>query len=167
LVELGHEKIAVLRGHPRSSDSQYRWDALREVAEEMGMGIDPELVIQIDSTDSTPNLGYPYGKQLMEKKRPFTALLAYNDVSAIGVIRAFQEAGLDVPRDVSVVGFDDITAAAFHYPSLTTVRQPLRRMGEIAVEILIATIDSDRERQPEVAVQPELIVRESTGRAPR
>ena len=167
LADLGHQKIAVFRGHPRSSDSHHRWTGLREVAREMGLHIDPELVIQIDSTDSTPNLGYPYGKQLIERKRPFTALLAYNDVSAIGAIRAFQEAGRIVPRDISVVGFDDIAAAAFHYPSLTTVRQPLDRMGQLAVEILIDRIESERETSAEVAVQPELVVRESTGLAPR
>ena len=167
LTDLGHRKIAVFRGHPRSSDSHDRWTALSEVAREMGLDLDQELVIQIDSTDSTPYLGYPYGKQLVEKKRPFTALLAYNDVSAIGAIRAFQEAGLNVPKDISVVGFDDIAASAFHYPSLTTIRQPLDRMGELAVKILIDRIESEPETRPELAVQPELVVRESTGPAPR
>lgn len=167
LADLGHREIAVFRGHPRSSDSHDRWTALSEVAREIGLDLDPELVIQIDSTYSTPNLGYPYGKQLIEKKRPFTALLAYNDVSAIGAIRAFQEAGLNVPRDISVVGFDDIAASAFHYPSLTTIRQPLDRMGELAVEILIDRIESQPETRPELAVQPELVIRESTGPAPR
>jgi len=167
LADLGHRKIAVFRGHPRSSDSHDRWTAIREVARDIGLEIDPELVIQIDSTDSTPNLGYPYGKQLMEKKGRFTALLAYNDVSAIGAIRAFQEAGLNVPGDISVVGFDDIAAAAFHYPSLTTVRQPLLRMGKLAVEILIERIETERQTRSELAVQPELVVRESTGPAPR
>ena len=166
LIDLGHRKIAVLRGHPRSADSHYRWFGIQQVAEEFGVELNPELVLQLDSVDSTPNLGYPYGKRLLEKKVKFTALLAYNDVSAIGAVRAFQEAGLDVPGDVSVVGFDDITAAAFHCPSLTTVRQPLRRMGEIAVETLIANIEKDLELKPEIAVEPELIVRESTGRAP-
>ncbi len=131
----------------------------------MGLELDPELVIQIDSQESTPSLGYPYGKQLIEKKRPFTALFAYNDISAIGAVRAFQEAGLHVPRDVSVVGFDDIPAAAFHYPSLTTVRQPLRRMGEIAVETLVERIDGQKDWQREISVQPEIITRESTGPA--
>jgi len=167
VADLGHRKIAIFRGHPRSSDSHDRWTGLREVAREIGFEIDPELVIQIDSTDSTPNLGYPYGKQLIETKRPFTALLAYNDVSAIGAIRAFQEAGRNVPRDISVVGFDDIAAAAFHYPSLTTVRQPLDRMGQLAVETLIDRIESEGEAPAELAVQPELVVRESTGPAPR
>ena len=163
LVELGHKKIAILRGHPESADSRYRWNAVQEVAQDMGLQIDPELVIQIDSTDSSPSVGYPCGKRLIESKRPFTALFAYNDISAIGAIRAFQEAGLQVPRDISVVGFDDIPGAAFHYPSLTTVRQPLRRMGEIAVEVLIGRIEEEKEYQREIAVQPEIVVRESTG----
>lgn len=165
LVSLGHKRIAFLRGHPESADSNSRWQAVEEVAREIGIEVDSELVIQIDSTDSTPNLGYPFARKLIEKKRPFTALFAYNDISAIGAIRAFQEAGLRVPGDVSVVGFDDIPAAAFHYPSLTTVKQPLLRMGEIAVEILVGRIDRESEWQPEIAVQPEIIVRESTGPA--
>jgi DNA-binding LacI/PurR family transcriptional regulator len=165
LRELGHQKIAILRGHPESSDSHDRWKAVQEVAGEMGLQLDPELVIQIDSIESSPGLGYPYGKQLIEKKRPFTALFAYNDISAIGAIRAFQEAGFRVPDDISVVGFDDIPGAAFHYPSLTTVRQPLHKMGEIAVEILIARIEGQKDWPREISVQPEIVVRESTGPA--
>ena len=138
---------------------------MQDVAREMQIELDPQFVMQIDSNDSTPNLGYPYGKQLLATKRPFTALFAYNDISAIGAIRAFQEAGLHVPIDVSVVGFDDIPGAAFHYPSLTTIRQPLQKMGEIAVEILIGRIEGERDWQREVAVQPEIVVRESTARA--
>lgn len=166
LTDLGHRQIAILKGHPDSADSQSRWIAVQEVAHELGLEFDPELVIQIESTDSTPGLGYPFGKQLMEKKRPFSALFAYNDISAIGAIRAFQEAGLRVPQDISVVGFDDIPAAAFHYPSLTTIRQPLRRMGELAVDLLVGQIEHERDWQQEIAVQPEIAVRESTGQAP-
>lgn len=162
LRNLGHRKIAILRGQPHSADSQHRWNAVQGAAQQIGLDIDPELVVQIDSTDSSPGVGYPYGKQLIEKKRPFTALFAYNDISAMGAIRAFQEAGFRVPEDISVVGFDDIPGAAFHYPSLTTVRQPLHRMGEIAVETLIARIEGQREYKREISIQPELILREST-----
>lgn len=165
LVALGHRQIAFLKGHPESADAQVRWKGVEEVAHAIGITIDPELVIQIDSTDSTPNLGYPIAKKLMEKKRPFTALFAYNDISAIGAIRAFQEGGLRVPQDVSVVGFDDIPAAAFHYPSLTTIRQPLYKMGEIAVDLLVAQLEHKQHSQKEIAVQPEIVVRESTGPA--
>jgi LacI family transcriptional regulator len=165
LVDLGHRNISILRGHPESADSRHRWNAVQVVAQEIGLELDPELVVQIDSTDSSPSVGYPYGRQLIEKKRPFTALFAYNDISAIGAIRAFQESGFRVPQDISVVGFDDIPAAAFHYPSLTTVRQPLHKMGEIAVEILIARIDGQKEWPREISVQPEIVQRESTCQA--
>ena len=167
LKDLGHSKIAFFRGHSESADAHHRWNAVVEVARELGIPIDPELVVQIDSNDSTPNLGYPYGKQLIARKRPFTALFAYNDISAIGAIRAIHEAGLRVPADVSVVGFDDIPAAAFHAPALTTVRQPLRKMGELAAEMLIARIERERELPREIAVQPEIAIRESTGPAPK
>jgi LacI family transcriptional regulator len=166
LVDLGHRNISILRGHPESADSRHRWNAVQVVAQEIGLELDPELVVQIDSTDSSPSVGYPYGRQLIEKKRPFTALFAYNDISAIGAIRAFQESGFRVPQDISVVGFDDIPAAAFHYPSLTTVRQPLHKMGEIAVEILIARIDGQKDWPREVSVQPEIVQRESTCQVP-
>jgi LacI family transcriptional regulator len=165
LVSLGHRKIAILRGQPASADSQSRWQAVEAVAHEIGLELDPELVIQIESPESSPSVGYPYGKQLIERKRPFTALFAYNDISAMGAIRAFQEAGFRVPHDISVVGFDDIPGAAFHYPSLTTVRQPLHKMGETAVEILISRIEDQKEWPREISVQPELIIRESTAPA--
>jgi len=166
LKDLGHTKIAVFRGHAQSADAESRWVALNEMARELSMTIDPELVVRLDSNDPTPLLGYPYGKQLLQRKKPFTALLAYNDISAIGAIRAFQESGLRVPEDISVVGFDDIPAAAFHHPSLTTIHQPLHRMGEIATEVLIARIEGKGEMQREVAVQPQIVVRESTAKAP-
>jgi DNA-binding LacI/PurR family transcriptional regulator len=165
VCDLGHKKIAFLKGHPKSADACYRWDAIEQVAHEMGIPIDPELVQEIGFEDPTPFVGHPYGKALVEKRRPFTAFFAYNDISAIGAIRAFQEAGWNVPRDISVVGFDDIPAAAFNTPSITTVRQPLRRMGEIAVEILVNRIEGQKDYQKEIAVEPELVVRESTAPA--
>lgn len=167
LAELGHKKIAFLRGNPESADAVPRWQAVEQVARELGIELDPELVIQIDTRDSSPNLGYPFGKKLLAKQRPFTALFAYNDISAIGAIRAFQEAGLRVPEEVSVVGFDDIAAAAFHYPSLTTIKQPLHKMGKLAVDTLIGHIERKREVEREIAVEPEIVVRESTGPVPR
>ena len=165
LCQLGHRKIAVLKGHRTSADARYRWDAIEQVARQMCIPIDPELVLEIEFEDPTPFVGYPYGKALIEKRRPFTAFFAYNDVSAIGAIRAFREAGLRVPGDISVVGFDDIPAAAFNTPSITTVRQPLRRMGEMAVEILVNRIEGAKDWQREIAVEPEIVLRESTGRA--
>ena len=130
------------------------------------MKIDPELTVQIDTDDPTPMLGYPFAKQLLARNKPFTALFAYNDISAIGAIRAIHEEGLRVPQDVSVMGFDDIPGAAFHTPSLTTVRQPLNRMGEVAAQSLLERIEGNQEYPSEIAIEPELVVRESTAKAP-
>jgi LacI family transcriptional regulator len=165
LHKLGHTEIAFLKGSVLSSDAADRWNAICDVAQEMGIRIHPELAIQIDSTDSTPRLGYPFAKQLLERKKPFTALLAYNDISAIGAIWAFQEAGLRVPEDISVVGFDDVPSAAFNSPGLTTVRQPLQRMGQIAAKTVIDQVEGNAEYVPEILIAPEFVVRASTGPA--
>jgi len=161
---LGHEKIAFLKGHPSSSDAAVRWESICIVAQEMGLRVDPELTVQIDSEDSTPALGYPFGKRLLSRKRPFTALFAYNDLSAMGAISAFREAGLRVPEDVSVIGFDDISSAALAIPPLTTVRQPLVKMGNIAARTVVEQIEKGTKALAEIAVDPELVVRLSTAR---
>jgi DNA-binding LacI/PurR family transcriptional regulator len=165
LKSLSHTRVAFMKGNPLSSDATERWDAICHVAAEIGMKIDPELTMQIDTDDATPMLGYPFAKQLLAGKKPFTALFAYNDISAIGAIRAIQEQGLRVPQDVSVMGFDDIPGAAFHTPSLTTVQQPLRRMGEVAAQVLLERIEGKKEYPSEIAIEPELVVRESTSKA--
>jgi DNA-binding LacI/PurR family transcriptional regulator len=167
LADLGHERIAFMKGNPLSSDSKDRWKAICEVAQKIGLKIDPGLTVQIDIEDPTPQLGYPFAKQLLARKKPFTALFAYNDISAIGAMRALQEQGLRVPQDVSVVGFDDIPSAAFNTPTLTTVRQPLARMGQVAAQTLLERIAGKNDYPSEIAIEPELVVRESTAKAPR
>jgi LacI family transcriptional regulator, galactose operon repressor len=161
LSGLGHKRIAFMKGNPASSDSGARWQGICEVAQQLGMEIDAELTIQIDIEDPTPQLGYPFAQQLLARNKPFTALFAFNDDSAIGAIRAFRERGLRVPEDISVLGFDDIPAYAFHTPSLTTIKQPLREMGRVAAETLVDTIENTKEYPPEIAIEPELVVRAS------
>ena len=164
--QLSHERIAFMKGNPLSSDATDRWDAICEVAAKIDLKIDPELIVQIDTDDPTPMLGYPFAKQLLAREKQFTALFAYNDMSAIGAIRALQEHGLRVPGDVSVMGFDDIPGAAFYTPSLTTVQQPLKRMGEVAAQTLLDRIEGKKEYPSEIAIEPSLVVRESTAKAP-
>ena len=165
LIELGHKEIAFMKGAELSPDSDDRWNAVREVAGKLGIPMRSELIVQLEGDDATPQLGYPAAKALLARKRPFTALFAYNDISAIGSIRAFQEAGLRVPEDISVVGFDDIQIAVHINPSLTTVRQPLRKMGEIAARVLLDRI-ANGEDVPKIIIEPELVVRKSTAKAP-
>jgi LacI family transcriptional regulator len=162
LHELGHKDIAFFKGSPLSSDSATRWSATCEVAASLGIHIRPELTVQIDSLDASPHLGYPFGRELLARGKAFTALYAYNDISAIGAMLAFREAGLRVPDDVSVVGFDDIPLAAFADPGLTTIRQPLQRMGELAAKTVIEEIEGDASHLNEIITEPELVVRAST-----
>jgi len=165
LLALGHRKIAFMKGQPWSSDSEYRWNAVCKVAQELGLEMDPDLIVRLEVDDPSPQLGYPYAKELLAGKKPFTALFAYNDISAIGAIRAIQETGLRIPHDISVVGFDDIPWAEFHSPSLTTVKQPLGKMGQMAAETLVRLIENEGWQSPEIAIEPTLVVRESTGKA--
>ena len=164
LANLGHEKIAFMKGSELSADSDDRWNAICEIAAKLGIRMRQELVLQLIGVDPTPNLGYPFAKQLLARKQPFTALFAYNDISAIGSICAFQEAGLQVPDDISVVGFDDIQSAAYITPPLTTVRQPLLKVGEIAARSLLDRIEARTKYVSEIVIEPELIVRKSTAR---
>ncbi|PYT80971.1 MAG: LacI family transcriptional regulator [Acidobacteria bacterium] len=166
LKNLGHQEIAFIKGQTLSSDSSDRWNAICEVAQELNICIHPELTIQLEGTDSTPAIGYPFAKELLARNKRFTALFAYNDISAIGSLWAFHEAGLRVPEDISVVGFDDTPGAAFSNPPLTTVRQPLLRMGQIAAQTVVDLIEGRGEYVPEIAIEPELVVRQSTGPVP-
>ena len=167
LAQLGHRKIAFIKGQEFSSDTEVRWEAVREAASKLNLEIDDRLVGQLEGESSSPELGYEVTRRLLATEVAFTSLFAFNDVSAIGAIRALREAGCHVPEDVSVVGFDDIQSAAFQNPSLTTVRQPLQQMGVLAAETVLKRINAPaRAPYPRaIIVEPELIVRESTARA--
>jgi DNA-binding LacI/PurR family transcriptional regulator len=163
LYSLGHRKIAFMRGQTFSSDSDERWKGLVAVAERLGLEIKPELVVSLDRDMSSPELGYPVVEKLLESRQPFTALVAFNDISAIGSIRALQDFNLRVPADVSVIGFDDIKAAAYTLPRLTTINQPLAEIGRIATQSLLKRIHGTANPRDEIIVEPKLVVRESTG----
>jgi DNA-binding LacI/PurR family transcriptional regulator len=162
LYQLGHRQIAFMRGQTFSSDSDDRWKSLVSVAKELGIEVHPELVVQLQVNISSPELGYPVVQQLLSQKRPFTALVSFNDIAAIGAIRAFRDHNIRVPEDVSIVGFDDIQGAAYHNPSLTTIRQPLNNMGITAARILLQRLQGKKDYPEQVAIVPELIIREST-----
>jgi DNA-binding LacI/PurR family transcriptional regulator len=163
LYALGHRQIAFMRGQPLSTDSDARWNGIVAVAERLGLEIKPELVVSLDRDMSSPELGYPVIQQLLATRLPFTALVAFNDIYAIGAIRALQDVNLRVPADVSVIGFDDIMAAAYTLPRLTTIRQPLAEIGRIATQSLLNLIHGTLAPREEIVVEPKLIVRESTG----
>ena len=164
--DLGHTKVAVMKGQDFSSDTETRWEAIRETAERMQIPINPRLLVQLEGESSTSTPGYVATRHLLETGEPFTALFSFNDISAIGAIRAIHEAGLRVPEDVSIIGFDDIPSAAFQNPGLTTIRQPLRTMATLAVEHMLSRISGKSDgASEEIQVEPELIVRNSTAPA--
>lgn len=163
LYELGHRKIVLMRGGGTCLDAQERWRHYVGVAQELGLEIPPERAITTAPDAWTPDAGYPIVRELLERTRDFTAILAFNDMAAIGAMRAIHEAGLRCPEDISVVGVDDIGIAAFQQPALTTVRQPLRHMGEIAAQQLINRMkQKDLDHPARFVITPELVLRRST-----
>jgi LacI family transcriptional regulator len=169
LYSLGHRRIAFIRGPKMLGDSVPRWRGVRAFARSVGIEIDPSLVVDLpDSLD--PNSGFEGGfrltEDLLKHKKRFTALMAFDDLTAFGAIRGLARAGLKVPEDCSVIGFDDVIPAAFSAPSLTTVRQPMEALGSVAVGIAMEGINAAIEERELKAVHrklaPELVVREST-----
>jgi DNA-binding LacI/PurR family transcriptional regulator len=162
LYSLGHRHIVFMRGQPFSSDSADRWRGIVEVAREMDITIEPNHVVQLERDINSPELGYPVMQHVLAARTRFTAVVAFNDMSAIGAIRALQDFGLRVPDDVSVIGFDDIHAAAFNNPRLTTIRQPLTQMGRAAAQCVLNRIHGTEAFREQITIEPELVIRESS-----
>ena len=162
LRSLGHRRIVFVRGQSFSADATERWRHIVDVAQEIGIPIRSELIVQLDRDLSSPELGYPVIQQLLANRARFTAVVAFNDLSAIGAIRALQDFGIRVPADVSVIGFDDIDAAAFNNPRLTTIRQPLAEMGRLAAQCVLNRLHGTKKFLEQITVEPQLMVREST-----
>lgn len=167
LINLGHNEIAFIKGQSFVPDSEFRWKAIVEVAAQLSYKIKHNLVTQIEDNSPLPQLGYHVTQKLLAEGQRPTALFAFNDICAMGAIRAFHEFGLQVPKDVSVVGFDDIVGAAYQSPGLTTVQQPLREMGRMAAEnVLRQIMQTDEQvaeqRPAQIVIEPELIVRGTT-----
>jgi LacI family transcriptional regulator len=165
LVTQGHREIAFIKGPEASGDTEERWNAVHAICETFELRIEPGLTVQLERLEH-PSTGHAEegciaARELLRRGNPFTAVVAFNDISALGAMTALREAGYTVPEDVSIIGFDDIEFASIAYPPLTTIRQPLQEMGATAAELLIRKIGNDESAQ-DVCVRPELIVRSST-----
>jgi LacI family transcriptional regulator len=167
LHELGHRDVAFILGPKQLGDTSRRWAGMKRFAKDAGLSVDPSLVKQMPgSSDSLSGFtaGEDLTKQLLHSRKQFTALAAFDDMTAFGAIRALADNGRRVPQDCSVIGFDDIPMAALASPSLTTVRQPMHEMGVFASETVCSQLAS-----PQAAtyhdlklVDPTLEVRQST-----
>jgi DNA-binding LacI/PurR family transcriptional regulator len=164
LASLGHRDIAFIKGPEGSGDTRERWNAVLSTCKALGVRVDPRLTIQLKRLEPgtrQTEAGHVAAEDLLRRNRPFTALAAFNDISALGAMAALREAGRKVPEDVSVIGFDDIEFASLAFPALTTIRQPMHEMGATAAELLIRKVTNTGSVQS-VRVRPELIVRSST-----
>jgi LacI family transcriptional regulator len=169
LYERGHRRIAIIRGPKRLIDTAPRWRGIQKFAQSVKLEIDPALTLQLpDVFDATASFehGYRLTEELLQAKRKFTALMAFDDLSALGAMRALAKAGINVPEECSVTGFDDVAVSALAVPSLTTVRQPLEVMGGTAVAIVMDAIKAGQENREWTGVaqklHPELVIRDST-----
>jgi DNA-binding LacI/PurR family transcriptional regulator len=169
LFSLGHRRIAFIRGPKRITDTAPRWRGIRNFAKSHDLEIDPALLLDLpESSDpiSSFEAGYQLTEGLVRQNRPFTALMAFDDMTALGAIRALTKAGVKVPQQCSVIGFDDVSHSSLLTPSLTTIRQPMAEMGKMAVTIVSEGIAAVQEKHKIIAqhrkLVPELVVRDST-----
>jgi DNA-binding LacI/PurR family transcriptional regulator len=174
LHQLGHRRIAVIRGPDELFDSEPRWAGVQRFAAEAGLRLDAKDVRQLPGIVD-PYSGFESGirltAELLRSRRKYTAVLAFDDLTALGAVRAVRGAGLTVPGDCSVIGFDDILPAAVSSPGLTTIHQPMEEMGAIAAAWVLETVrtreNGAQEKSAKPATElrllnPELLVREST-----
>jgi LacI family transcriptional regulator len=167
LLELGHTRIGFIKGNPNQTASTRRFEGFQAAMQEAGINVDPSLVQQGFFTYRS---GLETTEKLLTRKRPPTAIFASNDDMAAAAISVAHRRGLDVPRDLSVVGFDDTPTATTVWPELTTIRQPIAAMGESSIELLLRSIrrkDSETRTVVDHVVAHQLIKRDSVAPPPK
>jgi LacI family transcriptional regulator len=160
LLSLGHRRIGMIRRKPTSALSHLRYMAFRDMLEAANIPLDPDLIIESEAGQAS---GYGSMQKLLALSRPPTAVFAHNDVLAMGAMSAIYHAGLKVPDDISIVGYDDIINAAYLNPPLTTVKMPIAEMGRVAGKMILDLNKNGNSFSPQTTTLPvELIVRAST-----
>jgi len=156
LVKLGHKRIGIINGTKGSPDSEERFHFFKLALKKHGLKISEDLIAYGDFNEK---LGFHVMKKLVNLPSKPTAVFCANDLMAIGAVSAVREKGLNVPEDISIVGFDDIDIAQFISPPLTTVKQNLFEIGKTAIEILVKQIENPSAKLTQINLQPELIIR--------
>ena len=159
LLSLGHRRIGMLTGRPDLESAQLRERGYREALQAAGADVDESL---IRCGDYDPEVSLEQARLLLTAPSPPTAVFAANDMSAIATIEVATELGLRVPADLSVVGFDNIPESALCAPPLTTVEQPIRKMGERSIELLLSLIRGERLQATHITLATNLVIRQST-----
>ncbi len=168
LIKLGHRRIAYLTEPLTWQNLRDRLEGYRQGIQEYELPIAPELIYVSPDLRTHPAMaGYAAVGDLISLKDPPTAIIALSDITALGVIKAVRDNGLNVPADISVIGFDDLTFSSFIDPPLTSVRQPKGQIGRLAVELLLKMRAGEQLSSQRIVLNTELIIRRSTGPAPR
>ncbi len=160
LINLGHRRLAIILPPENLMFTHYRRLGFEEAMAEVGLSTEETLVAFGDLTEHS---GHEIGRTLLAQDDPPSAIVACNDLMALGAISAAQGLGLTVGRDVAVTGFDDVSLAAHSHPPLTTVRQPIYEIGQRITRMLIQLIQGEIPAETQVVLTPQLIVRESSG----
>jgi LacI family transcriptional regulator len=167
LYDLGHRKFAFIKGPRTLLDSMRRWKGIREFARTVNLPLEACPIYEMETPTSSSEPGYNLTRELIAHRRKFTALVTFDDLSAFGAVRALTQAGLRIPEDCSVMGFDDIAASAYFNPPITTIRQPMETLGSMAIESLLDALNGVQNKKPLAPVhrqvKPDLVVRQSTG----
>jgi len=168
LYKMGHRRIAFIRGPRRVVDSGLRWNGICDFAKEACLQLNLKLIVQLEEAASSSEAGHSAMKKLLAQRSHFTAVMAFDDMTAFGAIRALTQAGLKVPDQCSVVGFDDVAAAAHYNPPLTTISQSMEELGNLGVSSFLHAVQTqpanNGKKVPVVQrkVKPVLVVRGST-----
>jgi LacI family transcriptional regulator len=162
LINLGHRRLAIILPPENLMFTHYRRLGFEEAMSEAGLSIEETLVAFGDLTERS---GHEAGRAFLTRDDPPSAIVACNDLMALGVIGAAQGLRLTVGRDVAVTGFDDVSLAAHSHPPLTTVGQPIYEIGRRICRMLIQLIEGETLKERHVVLEPQLIVRESCGAA--
>jgi LacI family transcriptional regulator len=168
LYKIGHRRIAFIRGPRRVVDSGLRWKGICDFAKGVSLGLETKLVVQLEESASSSEAGYDAMRKLLSQKQRFTAVMAFDDMTAFGAIRALTQAGLNVPCQCSVVGFDDVAAAAHYNPPLTTISQSMEELGSSGVASFLHAVQAQNSKNGgtfhavQRKVNPVLVVRGST-----
>lgn len=165
LIKLGHQRISFILGPSQYVDSRQREKGGRSALRKYGIPFDGELVAEENAVGWGPEAGYQSMKKLLKKRKKFTAVVAFDDISAFGAIRAISEKGLKVPDDISVVGFDDLPMSAFSNPPLTTIHYPMREMGRQGASLLLKLLGGQTIKKRKLIAETHLVVRKSSGPA--
>jgi LacI family transcriptional regulator len=160
LLSLGHRRIGVITGPTQWCATIDRLAGYHAALSGAGLPIDPNLVIPADFTVEG---AIQAARQLMSLPEPLTAIFAFNDEMAVGALRVVEEQGLRVPGDISIIGFDDSAFASYTTPALTTVRQPMRELGRVGVDLLFRRLQGQPIEARRIELSTQLIVRGSTG----